>query len=274
MQPATITIEAGRPDLRYWHDLWRSRELLLFLAWRDILLRYRQTTVGVLWSILRPLLTMIVLTFVFSRIAKLSSAGIPYGVLVLAGLVPWQLFSAALSNTSGSLVGSAGLISKVYFPRLVIPLSRLIGNLVDFGIAGVLLVVLMGWFGVWPGWRIVLLPWFTLLALAAALGVGLWFGALNVKYRDFGHIVPFIAQFGLYISPVGYASGVVPDQWRLLFSLNPMVGVIDGFRYCLLPGNQPLYWPAQVISTVTIGAMLWAGVRHFRRTERSFADVI
>lgn len=269
-----IIIEAGRAERQYWRDLWRYRELFYFLAWRDILVRYKQTAIGVVWALLRPFLTMVIFTIVFGRIAKLPSNGIPYPILVFAAMLPWQFFSMALSEASGSLVGNANLISKVYFPRLIIPAGAVITSMVDFLISFILLGGLMIWYGFMPDWRIVTLPLFTLIAFLAALGPGLYLTALNVKYRDFRYIIPFIVQFGLFISPVGFSSDVIPDKWRLLYSLNPMVGVIDGFRWAICRGQAEFQLSAFSISAFVIAFFLWLGVWYFRRTEKTFADVI
>ena len=270
----TLVIEAGRTERHYWRDLWRYRELFYFLAWRDILVRYKQTAIGVAWALIRPLLTMIVLTIVFGRVAKLPSDGVPYPILVFAAMLPWQFFANAFSEAGNSLIGNANMISKVYFPRLVIPTSAVIVSFVDFLISGAILAVLMLWYGFLPDWRIATLPLFILIAFAAAMGAGLWIAALNVKYRDFRYIIPFVVQFGLYISPVGFSSSVIPDRWRLIYSLNPMVGVIDGFRWALLGGNTQLYWSGFVVSLCLVSLVLVTGVMYFRGTEKSFADVI
>jgi lipopolysaccharide transport system permease protein len=269
-----LVIKAGQASKNYWVDLWRYRELLYFLAWRDLLVRYKQTLIGALWAVIRPALMIGVLTLVFGRIAKLPSDGVPYPVLVCAAVLPWQFFANALSDAGGSLVSNANLISKVYFPRLVVPGSALAVSLVDLAIAAVLMFVLMGWYGLWLDWRALTLPLFILLAVGAALGAGLWVAALNVKYRDFRYVIPFIVQFGLYVTPVGFSSSIVPDRWRLLYSLNPMVGVIDGFRWALLGGSTALYWPGLLLSTTLVIVLIATGMRYFRRTERYFADVI
>lgn len=269
-----LVIEAGRTERQYWRDLWRYRELFYFLAWRDLLVRYKQTVVGVAWAVFRPLLTMAILTFVFGRLARLPSPDVPYPLLVFCGMLPWQFFATALSESGNSLVSNSNLISKVYFPRLVVPASSVIASLVDFLISAVLLALMMVWYRFTPAPQIVLLPLFVLLAFAAAFGVGLWVSALMVKYRDFRHILPFVTQLGLYISPVGLTSSVVPDQWRLLYSLNPMVGVIDGFRWSILGGSQQLYAPSLLISCAVIALLLVTGISYFRNTERTFADVI
>ena len=273
-QTVEIVLESGRAERHYWKDIWRYRELFYFLAWRDILVRYKQTVIGIAWALARPLLTMLVFTFVFSKLAKLPSNGVPYPILVFAGLLPWQFFSTAFSGAGDSLVSNSGMISKVYFPRLIVPASAVIVSLADFAISVVLLAALLVWYQFVPGWQIVFLPLFMLLAFATSLGAGIWVAALNVKYRDFKIIVPFVVQFGLYISPVGFTSSVVPDKWRLLYSLNPMVGVIDGFRWSLLGGTTEFYWPGFVLSISLTVALLVTGISYFRRTEKTFADVI
>jgi lipopolysaccharide transport system permease protein len=270
----TLTIEAGRTERHYWTDLWRYRELFFFLAWRDILVRYKQTVIGVAWVLLRPFLTMLVFTLVFSKLAKLPSEGVPYPILVFAALLPWQFFSNAFTEAGNSLISNANMISKVYFPRLVIPVSAVVVSFVDFLISGVILVGLMLWYGFAPDWRLVTLPLFIFVAFAAAMGAGLWIAALNVKFRDFRYIIPFVVQFGLYVSPVGFSSSIVPEQWRLLYSINPMVGVIDGFRWAILGGNQPFYWPGFLLSLGLVVALLITGIFYFRKTERGFADLI
>jgi len=270
-----LIIEAGRTERQYWQDLWRYRELFYFLAWRDILVRYKQTAIGIVWALLRPFLTMVVFTIVFGRIANLPSEGTaPYPILVFAAMLPWQFFANALTECSNSLIVNTNLISKVYFPRLIVPTSAVIVSFVDFLISGIILLALMAWYNFVPNWRILTLPLFTLVAFAASMGVGLWLAALNVKYRDFRYIVPFIVQFGLYISPVGFSSSLVPQEWRLLYSLNPMVGVIDGFRWAILGGESKLYWPGFSLSAALVGLLLYSGIWYFRKTERTFADVI
>jgi lipopolysaccharide transport system permease protein len=269
-----IVIEAGRTERQYWRDLWRYRELFYFMAWRDILVRYKQTSLGVAWAIIQPLLVMLIFTVVFGRIAKLPSGGVPYPILVLSALLPWQFFSQALGNASTSLIVGANLVSKIYFPRLVIPTSAVITSFLDFAISGVFLAIMMAWYRFTPDWRVVTVPFFCLLAFGAAMGMGLWFAALNVKYRDFRYVVPFVLQVGLYISPVGFSSEVIPERWRLLYSLNPMVGVIDGFRWSLLGEPTEVYLPGLAISVVSITILLASALWFFRRTERTFADVI
>jgi lipopolysaccharide transport system permease protein len=270
----TLIIEAGRTERHYWKDLWRYRELFYFLAWRDILVRYKQTAIGIAWALVRPFLTMVVFTVVFGRFAKLPSEGAPYPIMVFAAMLPWQFFSNALSEASGSLIGDASLISKVYFPRLIIPSSAVITSFVDFLISVVILAGLMVWYGFIPSWRMLYLPLFIAIAFAAAMGAGLWLTALNVKYRDFRYIIPFIVQFGLYISPVGFSSSIVPDKWRILYSLNPMVGVIDGFRWAILGGEVRIFWPGFFVSLGLVALLFITGIWFFRKTEKTFADVI
>jgi len=279
MHSKELIIEAGRTESQYWKDLWRYRELFYFLAWRDILVRYKQTVIGIAWALIRPFLTMVVFTIVFGELAKLPSEGVPYPILVFSAMLPWQFFSSALSECSNSLVSNANLISKVYFPRLIVPASAVIVSFVDFLISGMIMLGLMAWYNFVPSWRILTLPVFILIAFAASMGVGLWLSALNVKYRDFRYVVPFLVQFGLYISPVGFSSSIVPQKWRLLYSLNPMVGVIDGFRWAILSGgertqNSLIYWQGFTLSLVLVALLLTSGIWYFRKTERTFADVI
>ena len=269
-----LVIEAGHGERHYWKDLWRHRELLYFLAWRDILVRYKQTVIGVLWALIRPLVTIVVFSVVFGGLAKLPSDGMPYPILVSAAMLPWQFFAGAFSDIGNSLVGNANLISKTYFPRLVIPASTVAVAFVDFLISLAILAGLMVWYGLMPDWRIIMLPILVLVAAAAALGAGLWVAALNVKYRDFRFVIPFIVQIGLFVSPVGFSSNVIPEKWRFLYAVNPMVGVIDGFRWSLLSAPIHLYWPGFLLSLVLIAILLVGGVAFFRRTERTFADVI
>jgi lipopolysaccharide transport system permease protein len=271
----SIVIEQGRHEQNYWHDLWRYRELFRVLAWRDLAVRYKQTIIGVAWAIIRPLLTMIVFAIIFGRIAKLPSDGsAPYPLMVFAGMLPWTFFATGLSEASNSLVNNANLISKVYFPRLIVPTATVVVAFVDFLITFGLLIVLMAWYRFAPGWQMAVLPGFIALAFVTAMGPALWITALNVKYRDFRYVIPFIVQFGLYVSPVGFSTNAVPAQWRLLYSLNPMVGVIDGFRWCILAGQAPLYLPGLIISVLAAGFFLWFGVHRFRKTERTLADLI
>jgi lipopolysaccharide transport system permease protein len=270
-----LIIEAGRAERHYWRDLWQYRELLRVLAWRDVAVRYKQTVIGAAWAIIRPFLTMVVFTVIFGKLANLPSEGTaPYAIMVFAGLLPWTFFSSALSEASNSLLGNANLISKVYFPRLIVPMAAVGVALVDFVINFVMLVALMIWYHYAPSWQIVLLPIFVALAFFASLGPSLWLTALNIKYRDVRYIIPFIVQFGLYISPVGFSSSVVPEQWRLLYSLNPVVGVIDGFRWCILGGQSNFYLPGFLLSVVVSVFFMWLGIRVFRNMEKSFADLI
>jgi lipopolysaccharide transport system permease protein len=271
-----LVIEAGRAEKNYWADLWRYRELFIILAWRDVSVRYKQTIIGVLWALLRPLLTMVVFTVIFGSIAKLPSDGqTPYALLVFAAMLPWTLFANSLSETSNSLINNANLIGKVYFPRMIIPTATLVTAFIDFLISFVILLGMMIWYHFLPGRQILYLPCFIILALLASLGPGLWITALNVKYRDFRYVIPFVVQFGLYISPVGFSSKIIPEQWRLLYNLNPMVGVIDGFRWCLLGGtNSPLYLPGFLLSIIIIVGFLYLGISRFRKTEKTFADLI
>ena len=273
-QVAEIIIEAGRTERQYWQDLWNYRELFFFLAWRDILVRYKQTVIGILWALLRPLLTMIVLTVVFGKWAKMPSEGVPYPILVFAAMLPWQFFANSFSGASNSLITNTNLISKIYFPRLIIPISSVVVSFVDFLISGAILLCLMIWYDFWPTWRFIALPLLMLITMAASLGAGFWISALNVKYRDFRYVVPFIVQFGLYISPVGFSSSVVPDKWRLLYSLNPMVGVIDGFRWAILGKDVLIYAPGFILSIGLLMLLLFSGLKYFRSMERTFADVI
>jgi lipopolysaccharide transport system permease protein len=272
-QPELI-IEAGRTEKQYWQDLWRYRELFYFLAWRDILVRYKQTAIGIVWALIRPFLTMVVFTVVFGQLAKLPSEGAPYPILVFSAMLPWQFFSNSLSECSNSLISNANLLSKVYFPRLVVPTSAIVVSFVDFMISGMILLALMIWYNFVPTWRILTLPLFIGVACAASMGAGLWLASLNVQYRDFRFIVPFIVQFGLYISPVGFSSSIVPEKWRFIYSLNPMVGVIDGFRWAILGGESKLYLPGFMLSMALVVLLLVSGIWYFRKMERTFADVI
>lgn len=270
----TLVIQAGRSELHYWTDIWRYRELFLLLTWRDILVRYKQTVMGVAWALIRPLLGAVVFTVVFGKLANLPSAGMPYPLLVAVGMLLWQFFATGLGEASSSLVSNASLISKVYFPRLIIPASAIIVALVDLLIGSSLVVALMGWYGVVPGWPILALPFFVLIAFAAAAGAGLWFAALNVKYRDFRYVVPFVVQLGLYISPVGFSSAILPERWRLLYCVNPMAGAIEGARWSVLGTGTPPYWPGVLLSILVSALLLLGGIFFFRRTEKRFADVI
>ena len=271
----TLILEPGRAERHYWRDLWRYRELFWVLAWRDVAVRYKQTVIGVALALLQPLLTMLVFTIIFGTVAKLPSEGnAPYALLVYAGLLPWQLFATSLTGASGSLIGNANLISKVYFPRLIVPSAAVVVAFVDFLISFVILLGLMVWYRYLPGWHILTLPFFILMAFLASLGPGLWITALNVKYRDFRYIIPFIVQFGLYVSPVGFSSKIVPEHWQTLYALNPMVGVIDGFRWAILGGESPFARDGFWLSWGIIVFFLWLGIRQFRKMEKSFADLI
>jgi lipopolysaccharide transport system permease protein len=272
-----LIIEPGRTEKNYWRDLWVYRELLYILSWRDLKVRYKQTTLGTAWAVIRPLLTMLIFTFVFGKVAKMDEKSIaPYSIIVFAGLLPWQFFSTALSEASGSLIGNANLISKVYFPRMIVPASSIITSLVDFAISFGLMVLLMFFYQFIPPVQILFLPVFVLMAFLLAVGTGLYVTALNVKYRDFRYVIPFIVQLGIYITPVGYSSSKIvtefSEQIRFWYSLNPMVGIIDGFRWCIT--GEPMYWPGFYLSLGMTLFFIWLGVWYFRKTEKSFADNI
>lgn len=269
-----LIIEAGKSEKHYWADLWRYRELFYFLSWRDILVRYKQTVIGIAWSVIRPLLTMVVFTIVFGKLAKLPSGEAPYPVLVFTAILPWQYFANALSEASNSLISNQNMISKIYFPRIIMPTSTIIVSLTDFVISFVLLGITMAIYRFVPSWKIVFMPLFLLLATLLSLGMGFLFSALNVKYRDFRYVIPFIVQIGMYISPVGFSSDVVPIRNRFWYSLNPMVGVIDGFRWSIIGKGTAIYWPGFILSIViTILIIIW-GFWYFRKTEKTFADRI
>ena len=268
-------IEPGRAEKNYWRDLWLYRELFQVLAWRDVAVRYKQTIIGVIWALLRPVLTMLVFTVIFSRVARLPSEGTaPYPLMVLAGMLPWTFISTALSDASNSLIGSASLIGKVYFPRLIIPVATIVVAFVDLLISFAILCIMMIWYRFLPTWHVLFLPFFVLLAFLASLGPGLWVTSLNVKYRDFRYVLPLALQLGLYISPVGFSSSVIPLKWRPLYSLNPIVGVIDGFRWCILGGASHIYGTGLGISMFVIISVLLLGIKQFRQTEKTFADLI
>lgn len=270
-----LVLEAGRADRQYWPDLWRYRELLFILAWRDVSVRYKQTAVGIVWAFIRPFITLVVFTVVFGHIAKVqTNPNIPYALIVIGGLLPWTLFSAVLGDASNSVISNSNLISKVYFPRMIVPLATVLIAVIDFCVSLSILAALMIWYGFMPGWQILLLPVFVLLTVLASLGPAIWAAAVVVKYRDFRFVVPFALQFGLYVSPVGFPSSVVPEQWRLLYNLNPMVGIIDGFRWCIVGGESPVYLPGFILSLVVTAFFLWWGIRTFRRIERQFADIV
>jgi lipopolysaccharide transport system permease protein len=270
---AQLIIDADRTEQLYWRDLWRYRELFLFFAWRDLLVRYKQTAVGISWSLIRPLLTMMILTVVFGKLGKMPAGGVPYPLLVFCGMLPWMFFSTALTESGNSLVSNSNMISKVYFPRLAITASTVITSLVDFLISCAFLVALMIWYRFTPPAAVLFVPFFVLLVFAASLGAGMWVAALMVAYRDFRFIVPFVVQFGLYVSPVGFQSSIVPERFRLLYALNPMVGIIDGFRWCIL-GSSQIYWPSVAIAVIDVILLVASGTWYFRKTERTFADII
>ncbi|MDX2440832.1 MAG: ABC transporter permease [Desulfobacterales bacterium] len=273
--PPELILEAGRSERHYWQDIWRYRELFYVLSKRDISVRYKQTAIGIVWSVIRPVLTMVVFTIIFGKLAKLPADGAaPYPVMVYAAMLPWQFFASSLTESSNSLIGNANLISKVYFPRLIIPASTVVTGLIDFLISFAILAVLMIYYQFLPNWQIICLPFFLMIAFGAALGVGLFFASMNVKYRDFRYIVPFVVQFGVYISPVGFSSNIIPEKYRLLYSLNPMVGVIDGFRWAILGGESNIYWPGLIFSFGITLLLVIGGVIFFRSMEKSFADII
>ena len=274
-----VFIEPGRAERNYWKDLWRYRELFYILSWRDIKVRYKQTVIGVVWSVLRPLLTMLIFTFIFGRVANFrATEDIEYALLVFAGLLPWQFFSTGLAEASNSLIGNERLISKVYFPRMIIPASSVITSLVDFFISLILMFGLLVWYKTIPSINLIFLPLFILMAFLASFGVGLWLTSLNVKFRDFKHVVPFLVQIGLYISPVAFtsikAATIIPEKFRLLYYLNPMAGVIDGFRWCFFDDKTPIYWSGMFVSLAVVIIFLLIGIRTFRKMEKSFADLI
>ncbi|HET6996474.1 MAG TPA: ABC transporter permease [Chitinophagaceae bacterium] len=271
-----IVIEPGRTEKNYWKDLWRYRELFYILSWRDIKVRYKQTTLGILWAIIRPLLTMLVFTFIFGTVAGMKGrSAVPYAIIVFAGLLPWQFFSNALSESGNSLVGNERLITKVYFPRMIIPASSVITSFIDFFISFIILLLLFVYYRYVPPVQVFAMPLFWIMAFIASIGPGLYLAALNVKYRDFRHIIPFIIQFGLFISPVGFSSDVIPAQWKGLYSLNPLVGVIDGFRWCIVEDapNPLLNYPFYISLAVSL-LLLVLAIRQFRKMEKNFADLV
>lgn len=270
-----LIIEPGRAERQYWADLWRYRELFQVLAWRDISVRYKQTVIGAAWALLRPVLAMVVFTIVFGAIARLpSEPDVPYALMVFAGLLPWSFFSTAFSDAANSMIGNANLVSKIYFPRLIVPASAVMTGFVDFLIGMALLAVLLVWYRFVPSWHLVVLPFFVALVVLLSVGLGAWVATLNVRYRDFRFIVPVALQLALYVSPVGFTSAVVPAQWRLLYSLNPLAGIIDGFRWCIFGGAGGLYLPGVVLSIAVTALLLWFGLRQFRKLEKSIADFI
>lgn len=270
-----LILERGRADRHYWRDIWAYRGLFIILAWRDISVRYKQTIIGLAWALIRPFLTMVVFTIIFAKIAKLPSDGnSPYALMVFAGMLPWTFSSTALTEASNSLIDNSNLITKVYFPRLIVPTAAVMVAFADLIIGFIMLIILLLWYRFLPSWQIAFLPVFLVIAFLASLGPSLWIATLNVKYRDFRYVIPFLVQFGLYVSPVGFSSNVIPHQWRLLYSLNPMVGVIDGFRWCILGGQSELYLPGLCLSIAVVAFFLRLGIRQFRKAERSIADLI
>lgn len=282
MSKHKIIIEPGTENSNYIKDLWNYRGLFYFLAWRDILVRYKQTVIGILWSVLQPLISIVVFTVVFNKLGKFpSEGGVPYAIMVCAGMLPWQFFSSSFSSCANSLIANSNLLSKVYFPRLIVPASTIIVTLIDFLISFLILIGLFVWYGFLPDSKIFMLPLFLILAIITAMGAGLFIAALNVKFRDFKYIVPFIIQFGIYISPVGYSSSAmvynnpdIPELLKNIYPLNPMVGVIDGFRWCILGGESQLHLHSLIASIVISILFLILGVWYFRKMEKSFADVI
>jgi len=270
-----LIIKAGESEKQYWKDLWRYRELFYFLAWRDILVRYKQTEIGLAWALIRPFLTMVIFSVVFGRIAQLPSEGdVPYPILVYAALLPWQFFARSLTTCSNSLIANTNLLSKVYFPRLIIPISAIFSGFVDFLISLAILLGLMIWYNFSPCLQILTIPFFILLTFSTVIGSGLWFAALNVRYRDFSYIVPFFVQFGLYISPVGFSSSVIPQKWRFIYSLNPITGIIDGFRWAILGQEAPIYTLGLLVSVGVSLSLMISGIWYFRKMEKTFVDVI
>jgi lipopolysaccharide transport system permease protein len=253
--------------------VWEFRELLYFLAWRDVKVRYKQTVIGAAWVILQPLMTMAIFTVIFGHLANMPSDGLPYSIFTYTALLPWNYFSQAISRSGASLVGDPNLVKKVYFPRLIIPLASVLSPLVDFFVSFLLLTVMMAWFGVAPGVGFLALPLFLLLAVMTALAVGLWFSPLNAKYRDVGHTIPFLTQFWMYASPVAYSVSLIPEKWRLIYSLNPMAGVIEGFRWALFGKESPAFG-AMAVSALVVVALLLGGVVFFKRMERTLADIV
>jgi lipopolysaccharide transport system permease protein len=275
MTEYNLILSAGAINREYWRDIWKFRELMYVLAWRDITIRYKQTIIGIAWVLLQPLLTMLVFTFIFNKIAKLpTEQNTPYALMVYSAILPWQLFSGSLLGASGSLIANSNLISKVYFPRMIIPFSSIFVSLIDFLVSLIILICLMIWYQFVPNWKILTLPLFVSMALLASIGPGLLIAALNIKYRDFRYVIPFVIQFGLYVSPIGFSSKLIPEEWQLLYALNPMVGVIDGFRWAIVADIQEFPWKSIVIGTLILLIFLFEGIRRFRSTEQSFADLI
>lgn len=269
-----IIISPEGAESLYWRDMWRCRELLYCLVWRNIIIKYKQTVIGIGWAVLRPLVITLVMVVVFGKIAGMGLDGLPYSLVVLTGLLAWQLFAMTLTSASYSVVGNASLITKIYFPRLLIPISSVVPNLVDYCVSCVVMALLMVWFQFNPGWRVLALPGLTVLTLLTAMGIGLWFSALNVRYRDINNILSIFLQIGIYISPVAFSSTIIPDEWRMVYSLNPMAGIIDGYRWALLRQDTAIYWPGFYLSLALTAVLLVSGHWFFRKTERAFADVI
>jgi lipopolysaccharide transport system permease protein len=272
--PPVVLIQPRRGWLNFdLESVYRYRELLYFLVWRDVLVRYKQAAIGVAWVILQPLLTMVVFTVIFGQFAKLPSDGLPYPIFSFTALLPWNYFAQAISRSGISLVNNANLVSKIYFPRLIVPISSALGPLVDFAVSFAILLGMMAWYRIAPTWGVLTLPFFTLLAVVTATAVSLYLSALNVKYRDVGHAIPFLVQFWMYASPVVYSVTIIPQKWRFVYSLNPMVGVIEGFRWALLGKERPDF-AVMAVGVVVAAFLLFGGLIYFKRTERFFADII
>jgi lipopolysaccharide transport system permease protein len=269
-----LIIEPGKIEAHYWKDLWQYKELLFVFTLRDISVRYKQTIIGVAWALIRPFMTMVVFTIVFGKFAKMPSEGVPYPILVFVALLPWQFFSGAFSDASNSLVNNSNLISKIYFPRMLIPASAIMVNLVDFIISLGMLVVLMVWYKYIPDWKIIMLPLLTLWVAFIGLGLGLLVASVNVRYRDVRYVLPFVVQFGLYLSPVGFISSIIPEKWRLFYYLNPMAGLIDAYRWSILGSRFEIYFPGILCSAFITFCFLYSGVKYFRSTEKSFVDIL
>jgi lipopolysaccharide transport system permease protein len=272
--PREVILEPGRVARNDWQDLWRYRELFYFMAWRDILVRYKRMTIGFAWAILRPLLTMLIFTLVFSKFAKLPSNGMPYPILVYTAMLPWQFFATAFTDAGNSLTNKESIITKIYFPRLIIPTSAVMVSFVDFLAAGTMLALLLAWYQFVPSWNIVALPLFIGMVFLTVLGAGLWFSALSVQYKDFRYVIPFVVQIGLYLSPVGYDISLVPEKWRLIYALNPMVGIIEGFRWSILGRMSPGFEIDVALSMAIMSLLLLGGMAYFRKIERSLAELL
>jgi len=267
-------IEAGAINKEYWANLWQRRQLLYYLTRRDLIVRYKQTIVGVAWVVIRPFLTMVVLTVIFGSIANLDSSGLPYGFVVFAGVLPWFLFANMLADTSNCLLANTGMLTKVYFPRLIFPASIFIVTLIDFFVSFILLIIMMFWYKITPGWQLIFFPAFIFMSATLGVGLGLIFATLNAKYRDFQQLIPFLLQLGIYLSPVGYLNSLVPGKWEIIYSANPMAGIINGFRWTLSPYSIKLNWGASLYSLVFTMVVFWIGIKLFRKAENSFADTI